>query len=145
MRPERAARLATTLWVIGLVALVGSVGFAFADHHPVEASGVTEGLAFVAIGVVGWILARRRPGNPIGWLYLTVWLGVAIVFSGVQEYAVWALRHDGPLLDLVTWLSNWAWVPIFGILLTYFLLFPDGRLVSPRWRIGASIPLEAAT
>jgi hypothetical protein len=138
MRRERAQLLATVIWATGLIALVGSIVFAAVDHHPVEGSAITEGLAFLAIGLVGWILARRRPENPIGWLYLAVWLGVGFLFSAVQEYAVWAIRHDGPFLDLVTWLSNWMWVPIFGILLTYpFLLFPDGKLVSPRWRIVA--------
>jgi signal transduction histidine kinase len=138
MRRQRARLLATVIWATGLVALVGSIVFAALDHHPFEGSAVTEGLAFVAIGLVGWIVARRRPENPIGWLYLAVWLGVGLLFSAVQEYAVWAIRHDGPFLDLVTWLSNWMWVPIFGILLTYpFLLFPDGKLVSPRWRIVA--------
>jgi signal transduction histidine kinase len=136
MRPERASRLATTLWLVGVVALVGSLVFAAVDHHPFELASISEGFAFAAIGVVGWVLARRRPENPIGWLYLAVWLGVGVAFSGFQEYAVWATRHDGPFLDLVTWLSNWLWVPIFGLLLTYpFLLFPDGQLLSRRWRI----------
>ncbi len=65
----------------------------------------------------------------------------------LQEYSIWAIRNDGPLLDLVTWLGNWLWVPILGLLLTYpFLLFPDGKLPSPRWRVvawGSAIALAA--
>ena len=32
-------------------------------------------------------------------------------------------------------MNNWLWVPSVGLLATYvFLLFPDGRLPSRRWR-----------
>jgi two-component system, NarL family, sensor kinase len=34
----------------------------------------------------------------------------------------------------MSWLGNWAWAPGLGLLLTFaLLLFPDGRLPSPRW------------
>ena len=35
-------------------------------------------------------------------------------------------------------MTNWVWVPIVGPLTVFiFLLFPDGRLLSPRWRVVA--------
>jgi signal transduction histidine kinase len=128
-------RVATAVWLLGTGAFVASMVLAIVDHHRFAWTEATQALAFASIGVVGWVLARRRPDNAIGWLYLVVWFGVAVGFSMLEEYAVWASRHDGPFLTTAIWLSNWIWVPIFGLLLTYpFLLFPDGTLLSRRWR-----------
>jgi signal transduction histidine kinase len=89
-------------------------------------------LAFAAVGAV---LASRRPGNPIGWIFLMV--GVA---SGVQfltkEYAIFAQARGDRLGAAITdWITTWIWVPIVGsVAIHVFLLFPTGRPPSPRWR-----------
>jgi signal transduction histidine kinase len=133
--PASRSRLATALWLFGVVVFVASSVLGVVDHHGYNWTLASQVVAFVSIGVVGWILARRRPENPIGWIYLGVWLGVAVVFGFLEEYATWAFNHDAPFVDLATWMTNWAWVPIFGALLSFpFLLFPDGRLLSRRWR-----------
>ena len=135
MTPASRSRLATALWLFGDVVFVASSVLGVVDHHGYNWTLASQVVAFVSIGVVGWILARRRPENPIGWIYLGVWVGVAIVFAFLEEYATWAFNHDGPFVDVATWMTNWAWVPILGALLSFpFLLFPDGRLLSRRWR-----------
>jgi signal transduction histidine kinase len=93
-------------------------------------------------------VALHQSRNAIGWMYLAVWLGVAGTFALFQEYAYWAATNDpgAPGAAFATWFSNWAWVPIFALLLTYpFLLFPDGRLPSRRWRpVGWAIGIGTA-
>ncbi len=129
-------RLVWGLWIAGLVVFLATEIFRFVSHEPFQADDLSE-LAFAAIGAVGLIVALHQPRNAIGWIYLTVWLGAAGVFAGLQEYAYWVeVSHPGaPGGSVATWLGNWAWVPIFVLLLTYpFLLFPDGHLPSRRWR-----------
>jgi len=73
-----------------------------------------------------------------------VWIGSAGVFALLQEYAYWAAtnRPDAPGGTFAEWMTNWAWIPVFVPLLTYpFLLFPDGHLLSKRWR---SVPWAIA-
>jgi signal transduction histidine kinase len=125
------------VWTAATVVFVSGIAFGLAHHLPTPLSTVSEGLAFGAYGVVGLAIAIREPRNPIGWIFLGVWAGVALVFSFAGTYAQWAaIDHPGaPGAVFLTWLGNWAWVPIFTVLLTYpLLLFPDGRLPSRRWR-----------
>ncbi len=87
--------------------------------------------------VVGWIIASRRPDNTIGWVFLAIGLSEAIdVFAG--DYALFGLTGaQGPLpfAAELAWVVVWAWTPGFTLLVTLsVLLFPDGRLPSPRWR-----------
>ncbi len=88
---------------------------------------------------VGWILAAKRPDNPLGWLLLAVpglfTLGSPVTLLGE------ALRETAP--TVTAWLfwfgydrpDTWAWLPPIGLLLTQIpLRFPTGQLPSPRWR-----------
>ena len=50
-------------------------------------------------------------------------------------YGVIGIRHPGtlPAATLVGLFAEWVFVPLFTTLIATFLLFPDGRLPSPRW------------
>jgi signal transduction histidine kinase len=85
-------------------------------------------------GTIGAFVASRVRGNPLGWLMLTVGVSFGLIaFS--SEYLVWAVRNDAPLQAVFAWLSNWVYVLTFLPLPTILLLFPTGRVPSPRWRI----------
>jgi hypothetical protein len=82
------------------------------------------------------LVASRRPRNPIGWLFLAFAVVAAFVASA-DQYAVYALvEHPGSLPggNWVAWLASGIWHPAFGFFVFSFLLFPDGRLPSARWR-----------
>jgi signal transduction histidine kinase len=138
IRPVSSRRaLAWALWSCAAFVFVASLAFAFATGLPTPLSTFSEGGAFIAYGLVGLVIARREPRNPIGWILLAVWASVAFVFAFIGTYSQWASLHDpgAPGAVFANWLGNWAWVPIFVLLLTYpLLLFPDGKLPSPRWR-----------
>jgi hypothetical protein len=94
----------------------------------------------LSFSVVGLLVALRRPRNPIGWIQLAV--GIAWATLVVTE--AYAVRAQAPGMgpvprpDLVVALGGWAWVPAVGLVGTFLiLLFPDGRLPSPRWKIVA--------
>ncbi|HZD02583.1 MAG TPA: hypothetical protein VFA46_21070 [Actinomycetes bacterium] len=102
-------------------------------------------LAFV---VVGAILAWRRPRNPVGWILLAEGLlwQVPLVASGYVGRALFAEPGSLPAGRLVAWVLNWVWVLPLALLPFFFLLFPSGRLRSPRWRVVAWLaPLSTLT
>jgi hypothetical protein len=86
---------------------------------------------------VGVVIASRRPAHPIGWLFSAVGLLSGVhLFCG--EYAIYALvveRGSLPGGRVAAWTVGWLWVPINALLAFVALLFPDGRLPSPRWRL----------
>ena len=148
MNERTSARLAWSLWAVGLVVLVGSIAFSYTVGGGGNYAEASQAVAFFAIGTAGLAVARRQPRNPVGWIYLGVWVAVALLFGALGEYANWAtIVHPGaPAGTLTVWLTNWMWVPVFGMLLTFpFLLFPDGHLPSRRWRpVGWAIPVVTA-
>ena len=103
------------------------------------------GLLVVPYGAVGWLVATRRPANPIGWIFLGMLFGGALMLT-TYEYALARdiAGRDVPLGELAAWVQGWLWlVTAIGGSLLLFLLFPDGRLPSPRWRVVLVVGLVA--
>ena len=91
--------------------------------------GVVGALGFAGIPVVGALIASRLPANPYGWLWCAA--GLAYAVSDIAR----------PLARVLDWPAWTAWtvgafgfVSLIGLLIFVFLLFPDGRLPTPRWR-----------
>src|SRR5215210_7065900 len=99
-------------------------------------SDLLIGVPFLTFPVVGALIASKRPHNPIGWICLAA--GFLFLLLGVTEYySVYGVAQPGsvPFPVGIASLGNWLWVPAVGLFATYlFLLFPDGRLPSRRWR-----------
>jgi hypothetical protein len=94
-------------------------------------------LMAITFGTVGLLISVRVPGNRIGWLFAAIGLG-----SALQELIAAYVLYGGlvapgalPWVAEIAWFEAWDWVPVAGIATTFlFLLFPDGRPPSPRWR-----------
>jgi hypothetical protein len=94
---------------------------------------------FVAYAVAGTVLASRRRSNPVGWLLLGIGL-VTALRAVAGEYARYALAgphqpgHPGGAW--AAWYVGWSLNVLFpsGMLTYMLLLFPDGRLLTRRWR-----------
>jgi hypothetical protein len=109
------------------------------------------GLGNVAIAIVqlsfmtvGALIATRLPAHPIGWLYL----GVGCVIAGggaAEEYARRALHdHALPAGNAAAVAADVFEGPVLiGCLAAMLLLFPNGRLASPRWRLPARLGVAA--
>jgi hypothetical protein len=99
------------------------------------ASGGSLPLPFsVAFAVVGFVVAWRKPGNLLGWLILGV-AGFLAVSEDASFYAVanYRLRSGGLPLGWLALLTQPGWAPAIASIGLIVLLFPDGRLPSPRW------------
>jgi hypothetical protein len=90
-----------------------------------------------AFALLAPAIYRRRPGNPIGLMFAGLVLngGVIVLAESysalVPHPEVGSRPHD----DLAAWVANFAWVAFTTILLCELpLRFPDGDLLSPRWR-----------
>jgi len=153
-------KIRTARWVAGSVAaasvtlIIGGLVLSYADRHlvPVSRSGWDFGDVFgqvanLAVPATGFVIASRRPGNRIGWMFLVAGLVLALN-SFARQYAVRALLAapgSWPGGRVAGWLTNWTWVIPLGVLALVFMLFPTGQLRSRRWRPAAWFVAGAST
>jgi len=93
-------------------------------------------LAVVMYAGAGRLIASRVPRNAIGWLLCLVGLSLAATML-TEQYALRGLvaaPGSLPAARLAGWLSQVTFALTFAPLFFLALLFPDGRLPSPRWR-----------
>jgi hypothetical protein len=103
---------------------------------------VVLGLSF---GSVGALVGTRRPGNRVGWLLVSMGL-ISAVMGIVDQYPVVSDAAPNPLpyAELARWISAWIWVLGAAGLASFVpLFFPDGRLLSARWRVAVLLALVA--
>jgi hypothetical protein len=139
MRQHRASLLAWSLAGLSVILYAASVPL-YVLTHPAGLASTVSGLStnalYLIFTVVGALISARRPGNPIGWVLLAdgfLW----ILSYTMGDYADYGLSVPGTLPFSLGFagINNWLWVPAVGLLGTFvFLLFPDGRLPSRRWR-----------
>lgn len=139
--PRAAGRLAGTLAILSLAMVAASLillvpNLDLPAFVPLGFFGIGTLVFGVTLPAVGWIIVSRSRANRIGWLFLLSGVPQA-VDAFAQQYASYGLLgHPGalPLADVAAWVYNWAYVPGLLLFLPTLLLFPDGKLLSPRWR-----------
>ena len=92
--------------------------------------------------VVGALIASRLPRHPFGWLLLAGGLLILITaVTGGYAYRTLGAGSPQPGSTLANWAGQWLAVPMWVLLSMMILLYPDGRLPSPRWRWFAGLVL----
>jgi hypothetical protein len=97
-------------------------------------SDIAVVIIMMTLAPVGLVVARRQPGNPLGWMFLAL-AALSALGVGAGAYAVLSYRlgHHLPLGVAAVFLALY-WCPVIVTFPLVILLFPDGRLPSPRWR-----------
>ena len=97
-----------------------------------------EGVVALVIGVpcmaVGFVVARRQPRNPLGWLFLVIAIFLFVpTVGGDYAYLNYELGHRLPFAAAGLAVDQ-LWSEGLALFIVAILLFPDGRLPSPFWR-----------
>jgi hypothetical protein len=121
-----------------LVLALAAAGWPLATlaHQNLNAgSGGPPLWALGPFGVVGFVVAWRRPRNPLGWCLVGMAVAGALSEDG-SFYAVadYRLRHGTLPLGWMAMLAQPGWAIAIALVVLALLLFPDGKLAFPRLR-----------
>jgi hypothetical protein len=131
-------RLAWATWGLAIALVATGVGMLLAVHYrfpgvPAYGYWRESSLEPTAYAVLGLVIATRRPRHPIGWLLMG--LGVSGSMQLVAgQYAALADAAALPGRLYGVWASSLAQKSWVGLIMLLLLLFPTGRVPSPRWR-----------
>jgi hypothetical protein len=152
-RPRTVARTAVTaLWLVAVLVEVAALTIWLARGGPrLPASFAGGPWAVMAISVcslltlsMGTFLARRLPGNLVGWVMIIPGLALLPVLpvSLMLHEALGVLRPVPDSTLVAAWLVSSVSAPIAtGSLSVLLVLFPDGRPSSPRWAAALTVPI----
>ncbi|HWE82925.1 MAG TPA: hypothetical protein VG265_14835 [Gaiellaceae bacterium] len=101
-----------------------------------SSSGIPDLVVITPFVLVGVVVSRREPGNPIGWMILVA-ATAYVVCNDSGYYALAALQHGHrglPAVRVAVALAPFGWLTLILLAPLPALLFPEGRLPSARWR-----------
>ncbi len=138
-RRLRLPSTGTWAWAAGVLLLalaVAAVPLSRLAHQSLNASGGSVPVWISAVfGAVGLVIAWRKPGNPLGWVFLAdAAFGMLSEDASFYMVADYRLRHGGLPFGWIAVLTQPGWAPIIALLGVAVLLFPDGRPPSRRWK-----------
>ncbi len=82
---------------------------------------------------IGSLIVARHGRSPIGWFFLITALCFAL--TSLSATILLYPSFSAVVTSIAHWLNRWIWLPGISLPTLFVLfLFPDGRLLSPRWR-----------
>jgi hypothetical protein len=137
-----AARLAWLLWGLSLVLAALGILLVVLNHYSnahVFDYWVENTVIAVVFSPVGAVIVAHRSRHLIGWIFCAIGLVAAARTLGgdYAAYALLAAPGSLPGGQAAAWIISWLWVLHHGLFALLFLVFPDGRLPTPRWRWAA--------
>jgi signal transduction histidine kinase len=138
MEQRTAARVAWTVWGASLAVAIAAQTLTVLDRTTARAieNGIFVAI-FMALGAVGALVIGRQPRNAVGWVLLAISAaaGVAFFAGEYANHGTYADPGSLPGMPWAWWLADFIWVFLLALPITFLLLlFPDGRVPSPRWR-----------
>ena len=126
-----------TAWTLaalaGLMTAAGLVLIGLAGRHPQGQTEVDFWIAVAVTGivipwsVVGALVAARRPGNPIGWMFLLAAVGISVSLAA-NAYAGYSevVGANWPGAQWAAWLNTWLFtVSGIGVLPSMHVQLPS--------------------
>ncbi|MEA2681851.1 MAG: hypothetical protein QOK05_179 [Chloroflexota bacterium] len=130
------ACVGAALMVIHLVVL-GTLPASLVDTPGLNRGSILLAIPLSAMLAVPLLLAIKVPGNPVGWLLGLSVLAFSFLAAGSEYVQRFTALHDVPAAFAIPMglLSIIGWCTSFPLLLVLVpLVFPDGHLLSRRWR-----------
>lgn len=127
--------LAVAMWLALLAATAAHVLLLLNDPEGVlDRTGIFVNVIALVFGTTGLVLVWSVPGNRIGWIYLAAGVLGGLTVASFTYPGV-AVAKGWPLAVEVAVISDVVYFPwILTMVSLPALLFPDGKLPSPRWR-----------
>ena len=123
--------LSVLAWsLLALWVLVAALFVWQSQNQPIADEWVLV-VPLVGYATVGALVASRHPTNAVGWLLLAIALTIACGELG----ETYIHTRSNPGYVAVAWVNGWLF-NVWLLLIVGFLplLFPDGKLISRRWR-----------
>lgn len=138
MKVETIQRLGKTILLVSLIMMVFSIMSFVASGTLLDAEQRVFAAFILLVSVVyfpiTWMILSRSPYNIIGWLFLVVIVSITLqlfVLTFIQAIGI----QNTWIQFIFPFLGN-LWIFALSIPVTLMLLFfPDGRLLSRRWRL----------
>jgi hypothetical protein len=124
-------------WGLAALALLLMSGAEVLGRSAGGGSGVFIWAIAITFAALGALIASRHPDNAIGWLFLGAAVSAGIGYLAGAYAHHWLDTGDGPALvgKTAAAYSSVSWFPWILVPSTFLLLlFPDGHLLSRRWR-----------
>jgi len=144
-QPTRRIIPSNLAWALAWVSIIGAIaalGIAIrqavisGDYRSVITHQTLTPFITVGFAFIGALVASRRPRHPVGWIFVTVgsFYALTALSAAIYNYG----SPSSPVYPWAYWLGAWLWIPAALLPGTFVpLIFPDGHLPSPRWRLVA--------
>src|SRR5438552_6557000 len=139
MTQRTAARLAWGIALLSYAVVAACLVLLWLDRATIGSVGagpIGNVVPAATLGALGALIASRRPANPIGWLmlFIATFVGASVLAALVTIHALLVGVSPHGWVRWTAWVQNWIGNTALGALILIFLLFPDGKLLSRRWR-----------
>jgi len=150
-RRPALATVAALLGVLSVMLLVATIVIARVSGSLSSSGDIANNVSWtvfvLAFTVVGVVVARRQPRNPMGWLLIGVVLSLEAENVGSNYASYDYYNHHGTLpLGAVATLLSPSYVYAFLLVPLIILMFPDGRPGTGwRWPLRVYAAISALT